>query len=132
MTDVPEWSLPGFDVDLSEADDHRIAMAASGLLGASAYYRGPYDGGAAYFLLRDERIQIAPPDILKLLTLFPNVISSVPVPSHRRAFLAYCRQRGFNVEERPEQVEVTLDGQSAFATFDQLDRLTELNGKVGG
>lgn len=132
MDGVPEWAHPTFDVHPDDSDDHRIALAASGVLETSAYYRGPYDGGAAYFLLRDPRIQTAPPSILKLLTLFPNVISSVDVPNHRAAFLAYCRQRGFTVQEAADQVHVSLDGQFATGNFDPLDRLVELSGKVGG
>jgi hypothetical protein len=49
-----EWTTPQFALDLDHADEHRLAMVSSGLLAADAFYRGPYTGGAAFFLLHDE------------------------------------------------------------------------------
>src|SRR5262245_14851285 len=47
-----EWTTPRFTLNLDNADEHRLAMASSGLFAADAFYRGPYAGGAAFFLLR--------------------------------------------------------------------------------
>jgi hypothetical protein len=40
------------EIDVASFDHgHVLAMIAVGLLGAAAYYRAPYDGGAAFLLI---------------------------------------------------------------------------------
>ena len=49
---IPE--LAEAEVLLGEVNGHVLAIIASGVCRADAYYRCPYEGGAAYLLIRDE------------------------------------------------------------------------------
>src|SRR5258707_74309 len=57
---------------------HLLAMVATGLLEGAAYYRGPYDGGAAFFLIPklpgDNRSPAELPN-LQLTSVFTDFIS---------------------------------------------------------
>ena len=48
--ELSELVEPEFDVDPFHKG-HALAMAATGVLGAAAYYRGPYEGGAVFLLI---------------------------------------------------------------------------------
>ena len=50
--EVPELATSMFPLD--GIDGHFLAMIANGICRADAYYRCPYDGGAAFLLIQDE------------------------------------------------------------------------------
>jgi hypothetical protein len=128
--ELPEFSTPEFPINFDEADEHRIAMASSGVLaelfGCDAYYRGPYEGGAAFFLLRDPRLQLAPPNAVHIATVFPQLISNLSISNHRAAFLAYMEKRGLVVQEEGNTMRVEIAASSAVASFDQRNRLADI------
>lgn len=127
---IPEFSEPEFPIDFSEADDHRIALTGSGVLaslfGCDAYYRGPYEGGAAFFLLRDPRLHLAPPDAIHISTFFPQLISSMALSNHRTVFLSYLEQQGLEAQIENEAVRVEIGASSLVANFDDLNRLADM------
>ena len=51
---IPELTQPQIPLTV-EINGHVLSMIASGVCGADAYYRGPYDGGAAFLLIKDEK-----------------------------------------------------------------------------
>ncbi len=98
----------------------------TGLFGCDAYYRGPYEGGAAFFLLRDPRLHLAPPDAIHIATLFPQLISGLSLANHRVAFLSYLGQRQLEAQLEGETVRVEIGVSSIVASFDHLNRLADL------
>lgn len=123
---LAEFSTPQFPLNFEDADEHRIAMTSVGVLGGDAYYRGPYEGGAACFLLRDPRLRLGAPDVIHISTLFPQLISSLSVLNHRAAFMGYLQESQIEPRMEGDAVRVEIDGSSLLATFDTSNRLGNL------
>jgi hypothetical protein len=123
-----EWATSTFAIDFSNADEHRVAMTSSGVLGADAYYRGPYSGGAAFFLLRDERLRLPAPESLRVIHTVMEAISSFSIANHRAAIMAYFAARGLQPHPDGENaIRATIAGGALRAQFDAQDRLAELS-----
>lgn len=125
-----EFQTPDFALELGEADDHRVALTSVGTLaalyGCDSYYRGPYDGGAAFFLLRDPRLHLAPANALQIISFFPQLISNLPIANHRAAFLGYLEARQISAQINGNQVRASLGDSLLLAEFDDSNRLGEL------
>lgn len=107
-------------------DGHYFALIASGLCGADAHYRCPYDGGAAFVLLHDPRIAQRPGfDLPAFIAAFANIVSVYSF-HHRRALMAYLRTRSIAFEEKGATVRFAIGGERALAVFDELGRLRHL------
>lgn len=113
-----------------QSSGHRLTMIASGLLGANAYYRGPYDGGALYMLIFDPNY---PADTRKptqrVAFAFPQFIQNVQVFDHKAAFQHYAEASGLTVESTEGEqnlIATGADGDSVRATFDVQKRMTQL------
>jgi len=120
-----EWATSTFAID--NADEHRVAMTSSGVLGADAYYRGPYPGGAAFFLLRDERLRLPAPESLRVIHTVMEAISSLSIANHRAAIMAYFAARGLQPHtDGGNAIVATIAGRALRAQFDAQDRLVEL------
>ena len=123
---VPELTDRQIDVT-DRVHAHTLAMVAVGLIGADAYYRGPYAGGAAVMLIRDPafpRPPVAHP-LLHAAVVIPQAIGAVDL-DHRRAVPAYLAGLG-TVTPAPGGVSCRdARGQVLTATFDTRGRLTEL------
>ena len=102
-------------------DGHLVALATRGLLGADAYYRCPYDGGALYLMValgaetRADRPAVSEV-IVSALSIHPALVS-------RDSIELYVDQRGAAYTTNDEQV-IVEDGPTM--TFDELGRLTGL------
>lgn len=86
---IRELTQPSFSLN-SRVNGHFLSMITSGLCNGDAYYRGPYDGGALFMLIRDDRYPhqtINPANRVSLL--FPKLIVSMPISNHRQAFIHY-------------------------------------------
>jgi hypothetical protein len=124
---APEWTTPRFALDFDRSDEHRLAMTACGMLGADAYYRGPYEGGAAFFLLGDERLKLPAPAGQRLGRTIMEAISNLPVEDHRTAVTAYFAARGLEPRADGGNVIVgSLEGSEFRVQFDEQSRLADL------
>src|SRR6266700_6786234 len=124
-----EWTTSQFALDLDHADEHRLAMASSGLLAADAFYRGPYTGGAAFFLLHDERLRLPEPQGPRVVRTITEAISRGALANHRAAIEAYFTERGLQPRADGEAaILATLSGRTLRAVFDAQDRLANLGG----
>jgi hypothetical protein len=117
-----------FGPDVSCVAAHAMAVIVGGELGFDAYYAMPYEHGTTVALIRDARLRAAPAAVVsRILTTFTAVISSFPVLDHRAAFLGYVRSNGLEVKAGEKEARVLVDGEeAATATFDRLNRVTEL------
>ena len=107
----------------------RLAMIAVGESNSSAYYRAPYEGGAAYLVIRDnlpddpERHQLA-----RIQRVIAESISTFEMP-HRPAIEAFFKAENLSVTEtEPLEIMATADGGNLRIRFDEKDRLTEMKG----
>ncbi|RYX83007.1 hypothetical protein EON83_16535 [bacterium] len=123
---IPEFATQEFPINFDSADEHRIAMTCGGYLNADAYYRGPFPGGAAFFLIRDPRLQLAAPDIIHISTLFPQLISALSVSDHRAAFMNYLERWQIQAQVEGDEVRVAIANSSLTAHFDGQNRLSNM------
>ena len=110
-----------------------FALVAAELVGADAYYRGPYDGGAAFILLR------LPPDAprsvdgdglraVRTLTLAPLAL---PVALDRSAIERYLRWVGLEVTPSTgRSVGADRRGGEVTITYDDLGRFSGLESTI--
>jgi hypothetical protein len=120
-------ALTNRSVDLEQRSGHEIALIASGLCDADAYYRGDYGTGALYCLLRLPQLRQRPQiTALEISMVMSQLIAGVSL-NHRQAFLHYLRAKSLRAEESPTTVRATLpDNTAVGASFDELGRLTEI------
>lgn len=128
---IQQLTQPGFSIN-QELNGHILSMIASGLCNGSAYYRGPYDGGALFLLIRDEnfpRSTVIP--AVRISTIFPQLISAMPIPDHRTAFIAYLQYYGARLKEEPETITAKFDnGDLLQARFLKDNRLEDIRVKA--
>jgi hypothetical protein len=124
---VPEFTLPS--VDLHKADGHVLSMIACELCNADCYFRDAYEGGSAYLLLFDKRIDAQPSfDLARLSRKFLDLISRYEL-NHRKTLLSYLRGKKLPLAETGSAVTCVLDsGERLNAEFDDAGCLTQLNG----
>ncbi|MCI0700291.1 MAG: hypothetical protein L0241_04335 [Planctomycetia bacterium] len=134
---VHALAAPGFSLEpllgseLTEHAPHILGSILSRELEFDAYYLTPYDGGCGLVLVRDDRLKVAEKHPLRrILTVFPQVISALPVYDHKAAFTRYAHDYGVSVGEELHQVKLLAGKDSLTATFDERDRLTKLEGTV--
>jgi hypothetical protein len=124
---IQEFSIPS--LDLHKAEGHALSMIAGGLCNASCYFRDAYEGGSAFMLLFDKRIDAQPSfDLLRLSHRFLDLISLFEL-NHRNALLSYLRLKKLPFAVSGLTVTCELDSREQLsAEFDDSGRLMQLNG----
>ena len=120
-----ELSLPQFP--LTEMDGALATVIASGVCQARAWYRGPYPGGAAFFLIDDpEYPRFIVDPAVRIPIVFPQVISAYEV-NHRRAFAGYVSYyRLESHADGPGIIAGDSSGPQIRAEFDTHGRLVQI------
>jgi hypothetical protein len=115
------------ELELGPISGHHLALIASGVCDAAAYYRGAYEGGAVYVLVYDPAKMILRDDsTLRMSRVFVDLISQIEL-EHKPAFRYYAEARGFNISEADNTVVCRKDNRDVFrAIFDSQGRLAEL------
>jgi hypothetical protein len=125
---IEVFSEPGFGLDA--ADGHAISLVASGIDGRCCYYRGPYNGGAAFFLVTgvpDSLLAPVPPE--RAITVITEIISQFPV-DHRLMAKSFLASQRFDIRDEPQSLAASHpDGQLSLS-FDELGRLAQIGGKI--
>jgi hypothetical protein len=94
---IPALTEP--QVLLDDFDGHFLAMIGSGICRASAYYRAPYEGGAAYLLIKDDAFPLcSDAPVARIASVFPQAISSLEIPDHKVAFIGYLEFYGLTFD----------------------------------
>ncbi len=115
-----------------EYDGHFWSVLATGLCHGDAYYRGPYEGGAVFLVIKDSRYgrEIAEP-LARLGSVFPQAISTYAIGNHKNALVGHAGFLGLAVREEADGVHITdKDGNELLAQFDDRNRLASLAGKL--
>lgn len=110
-------------------EGHTIALLAAAL-SARCYYRGPYRGGALFFLLDDVPAAVfAPCDDPRVLSLLGQLVAQFPL-DHRAMTEGFLDDQGYALQREPGQTVATRSGSRITLGFDALDRLTQLQGSL--
>lgn len=125
---IREFTSPSVDID--QADGYAIALVSAQICKASSFYRDDYEGGAAFLLLFDERIDGQPSfDRARLMQQFSELISRVEL-NHRNTLLSYFLLKGLYPAEQGSLVSCELEnGERVIAEFDESGRIITLNGE---
>lgn len=123
---IPELTEP--ELSLDSVDGHTLALLASSLCEANAYYRCPHDGGALYVLIMDNSFpKSTTPPLQRVDTVFPQAITALGLPDHRLAFTSYLNWYKLTHQSDANRVVVRENGEPVLtATFDEHHRLTSL------
>ncbi len=106
---------------------HQLAMVAVGESGAGAYYRAPYEGGAAYLLIRETLPAIPERHHLgRIQRVIAECISTYQMP-HRPAIEAFFTAENLPVAQpEPHEILATAEDGDLRIRFDEEGRLTEM------
>jgi Family of unknown function (DUF6882) len=113
------------EIDLDRIiDGHLLALAVSGALDTDAYYRCPYDGGAAYATVKLSRVRVAHPSpgrrvgevIRRALVDLPQLVSRPSIEAYVAAMDAAALVEDHRI----------VVAQGPTLAFDDLGRLVEL------
>ena len=128
--DISEMTQGRLSAD--ELDGHFWSILATGLCKANAYYRGPYEGGAIYLLIKDTNyVQQVDHPLARLATVFPQAISTYTIGNHRHALTGHAEFLGLSVQPNGNAIIVAdSQGKQLSAEFDDQNRLTDLSGNV--
>jgi len=128
--DIPE--LAEAQLPLEAVSGHMLSLVAAGICGADAFFCGPYENGGV-FLLLENFPQLPRPEnpAVRMTSIFPLLVSNVPVDNHKAAFEAYSRYYAFVTQE--DQSEVVARHEKfgeLVAGFDEMGRMTSLDAKL--
>ncbi|MDU1890667.1 MAG: hypothetical protein E6767_08255 [Dysgonomonas sp.] len=120
---MPEYKMESVDV-------HALGFIASGKFESSAYYAGNYGSGIILVTIKSEEVEnVAYNEQARILSIFPQLISTFAV-NHKRTLKNYVEAKGYIVTDNENEL-IADKGQNVLkAEFDELDRLTNLNGEI--
>ena len=125
---VKELTDGHFNVD--EGFEHKIGMMACGIFKSKSYYCANYGQGTLVVTIDDSKIpEIDENKLERVLTNFPQLINGIEL-NHKNAFINYLIDRNFKLKISENTIEGLKNNKVLVAEFDELDRLTALNGKV--
>ncbi len=126
---LKEFTTPS--VDMNNADGHMLSLISSAVCEASAYYRGPYDAGAVFFIVFGNNIDIQPD--LDMLGLSHSLawLTSIYDFNHKNALISYLVAKHIPFTEKEGLITASLgSGEYISAMFDGSGRLLTVNGKA--
>lgn len=110
------------------ADLHLIGSVASGMFNTSGYYIADYGEGAMVVTLQSEKVdKIRQHNHHRIATVFPQLISQFEM-NHNLALTNYLNAKGYQISENGTKLVASKNGETITAEFDELSRLTKLNG----
>ena len=120
--------LRNSEFDASKDDLHLIGLIASGMFNSSGYYIADYGQGAMVVTIKSDKVDKSRKDNHhRILKVFPQLISQFEM-NHNFALTNYLTDKGYNISENGTKLSATKNGQTITAEFDELSRLTKLNG----
>jgi hypothetical protein len=110
-------------------DLHLIGMVATMMFNLSGYYLGNYGQGTMVVTIKNDAIdKTESEEFSRILTVFPELISTFEIQNHKNAFSNYLSQKGFELTSNGNEVKAEKNGQIITATFNDNNLLTNLNG----
>jgi hypothetical protein len=125
LRELTERSYP-----LEVADGHSISLIASGIDGECCYYRGPYNGGALFFLVKNVPAELLRPVACeRAITVLSEVIAQFEV-NHRLMAESFLKSQGFALQASADAVAATRGGDNIALSFDSLGRISAIESKL--
>ncbi len=120
---ITELTTP--ELPASAEKGHLIAAISSGIADANCYYRGPYAGGAVFFLVFDMPIAQAPlTSTVRIANILTQVISQISV-NHRAMARAFLKAEGFEISDEGAGLSANApDGRYLELRFDDHGRIS--------
>lgn len=117
-------------VDLNLADGTQIAVIATEVSGAGAFYRDIYEGGSLFILLLGNEISLQPDlDRPALVRALGDLASRYEI-DHRHVLTSYFRSKGLPLSEDAGTVNAQLaNGERVIAEFGPGGRALLINGE---
>lgn len=114
--------------DASNDDLHLIGLIASGMFNSSGYYIADYGQGAMVVTIKSDKVdKIRKDNHHRILTVFSQLISLFEM-NHNSALTNYLTAKNYDISENGTKLIATKNGNTITAEFDELSRLTKLNG----
>ena len=114
--------------DATQKDLHLIGIIASGMFGSSGYYLADYGQGTMCITIKSGQIDKSFENSHHaVLTIFPQLISIFEM-NHKNALMNYLQAKGYDVNVDESGLEGSKNGKVVKAVFDELSRLTKLDG----
>jgi len=125
---IPEFTAAQLPLN-EEINGHNLAIITSGIYQANAYYRGPYEGGAVFLLIKDVDFptrEVEEPTI-RVAFGFPETIAAVSIANQRQAFIHYLKFYNLNIlTDEYMVIGISENGKRVTAEFDSLNRMTKI------
>lgn len=116
---------------VEEGFEHKVGLMSCGIFNAKSYYCANYGQGTLVVTIDDDKVpKIDTDKVEKVLTSFPQLISSNVELNHKSAFLNYLIDREFKVNMKDDEIEGLRNDKLIIAKFDESGRLKNLNGKL--
>ena len=120
--------LRNSEFDAEKTDLHLIGSIASGMFNASGYYLANYGQGTMCVTIKSDKIDSSyENNHYSTMTVFQQLISLFEM-NHKNALLNYLSAKGYETKEEGNILTGSKDGKVITAEFDDLSRLTKLNG----
>ena len=118
------------EIPLDRADGHMLAMLANGLT-RRCYYRGPYPGGALFFLIEDLPDPLAQPiSPARVVSVLGQALQLYPV-DHRVMVESFFGDINWAVTPTADGITGRSPGGSAVVvSFDSLGRVSNIEGEL--
>jgi hypothetical protein len=115
--------------DAVQNDLHVIGMIATEMFNGSGYYLGNYGQGTMVVTIKSDIIDKSENEELsRILTVFPELISTFEIQNHKNAFTNYLSQKGFELSSNGNEIKAEKDNKIINAVFNENNLLTSLNG----
>lgn len=114
-------------LDLHQVDGHALTMVPCGVCQADAYYRGPYEGGAVFFVIQQSPLQTREPaSPIELVNLMSSIISQFSV-DHKVMVRSLLQQQGYDLTEGADKIIASsADSKEIVINFDNAGRISEM------
>ncbi|KAF9988114.1 hypothetical protein BGZ75_009953 [Mortierella antarctica] len=132
QNNIPEFMQTTLPIT-EEINGHNLTMIAAGVCNGDAYYRGPYDGGAVFMIIRDQDFPRETVDpAIRIPTVFSQAISALTISNHKVAFRHYVEYYHGRIEETDNAICAEFhNGNRVEAKFEPSHRLTSINSSCG-
>ncbi|TDO83295.1 hypothetical protein EV143_102564 [Flavobacterium chryseum] len=114
--------------DAVENDLHLIGMIAVEMFNASGYYLGNYGQGTMVVTIKSDTIdKVESEELSRILTVFPELISTFEIQNHKNAFTNYLSQKGYELTSNGNEIKAEKNENVINAAFNEDNLLTKLN-----
>ncbi|MBF4484288.1 DUF6882 domain-containing protein [Flavobacterium sp. CSZ] len=115
--------------DAVENDLHLIGMIAVEMFNGSGYYLGNYGQGTMVVTIKSDIIdQVESEELARILTVFPELISTFEIQNHKNAFTNYLSQKGYELTVNENEIKAEKNKNVINAVFNDDNLLIKLNG----